>query len=166
MTELTVVSCTADPNARSPPLERAPSTDDPAAHSLNTPQAERIYHKEIKMETDEHTRSLHSYFCDREFLNRMKALTDSKMIPGDSEVASTLMAKAVALVADGEPICIGLNDDNPLFILDPRLMGYFYGREPYQLDHTVEWLEELRVVLGTMAANLRSIRDRMETDAE
>ena len=118
------------------------------------------------MMTDEHTKMLHKAFLDPEFLNRMKSLPDDQMILGDSKVASTLMAKAVALVADGEPICIGLMDNNPLFILDPPVMGDCYGREPWQLDDTVEWLEELRGVLGTMATNLRSTRDRMETDAE
>ena len=75
------------------------------------------------------------------------------------------MAKAVALVADGELICVGVADSNPLFILDPPVMGYCYGREPWQLDHTVEWLEELREILGTMASNLRAIRQRMGANA-
>ena len=44
-------------------------------------------------------------------------------------------------------------------------MGYCYGREPWQLDHTVEWLEELREILGTMASNLRAIRQRMGANA-
>ena len=104
-------------------------------------------------------------FYDSEFLNHMKDSSFEKMIDGDSEAPSMLMSKVVALIADGEPICIGLCDSNPLYILDPPVMGYYYGREPWQLDHTVEWLEELREILGTMASNLRIIRNRMEADA-
>ena len=44
-------------------------------------------------------------------------------------------------------------------------MGYCYGHERWQLDDTVDWLEKLRVILGMMASNLRTIRDRMEADA-
>ena len=120
------------------------------------------------MKTDIHTKILHKNHCDLEFLNLMKSLPFSEMLPGDasdSDAPSTLMAKAAALVAAGEPICIGLYAYNPLFILDPALMGYYYGRKPDQLDHTVQWLEELRLILGTMASNLRTIRDRMEASA-
>ena len=117
------------------------------------------------METDEYTKILHKAFYDPEFLNRMKSTSFDKMVDGDSEAPSMLMAKVVALVADGEPICIGLCDSEPLYILDPEVMGYYYGREPWQLDCTVEWLEELRVILGTMASNLRTIRERMAANA-
>ena len=117
------------------------------------------------MKTDIHTKMLHKAFYDYEFLSLMKSSSFEKMIDGDSEAPSMLMAKVVALVAAGEPICIGLCDSEPLYILDPPVMGYYYGREPWQLDCTVEWLEELRVILGTMASNLRTIRDRMKADA-
>jgi hypothetical protein len=104
-------------------------------------------------------------FYDSEFLNHMKDSSFEKMIDADSEAPSMMMAKVAALVASGEPICIGLMDGDPLLILDPPMMGYYYGREPWQLDHTVELLEELRVILGTMASNLRTMRDRMEANA-
>ena len=114
------------------------------------------------MKTDSQTQMLKEAFYDCEFLKRMKSSSFEKMIDGDSEAPSMLMAKVVALVAEGEPICIGLCESEPLYILDPEVMGYYYGREPWQLDCTVEWLEELRMILGTMASNLRTIRDRME----
>lgn len=118
------------------------------------------------METDISTKMLHKSFYNREFLERMKGSSFEKMIDGDSEAPSMLMAKAIALVEEGEPVCIGLCDNEPLYLLDPEMMGYYYAREPWQLDHTVDWLEELRVILGTMASNLRVIRDRMEANAD
>ena len=117
------------------------------------------------MESDEHTKMLHEAFYDPEFLNHIKSSSFDEMVDGDSEAPSMLMAKVVALVAAGEPICMGLCDSNALYILDPPVMGYYYGREPWQLDCTVQWLEELRVILGTMASNLRTMRDRMEANA-
>ena len=99
-----------------------------------------------------------------EFLNEMRTLPDSEMITGDSAAPSNLLSMASALIASGEPICIGLEDNDPLLVVDPRMMGYFRGREPYQLAHTAEWLEELAEFLSTMAANLQEIRKQMEND--
>ena len=117
------------------------------------------------MQTESQTQMLKEAFYDPEFLSLTRSSSFDKMIDGDSEAPSMLMAKVVALVAAGEPICIGLCDSNPLYILDPPEMGYYYGREPWQLDHTVEWLEELREILGTMALNLRAIREHMGANA-
>ena len=58
-------------------------------------------------------------------------------------------------VADGEPVCIGLYDDQAEMTLDPTLMGYCLGTESWQIEHTIEWLEELRELFGAMAENLR-----------
>ena len=74
---------------------------------------------------------------------------------------SYLFLQVVALIADGDPVCIGLYDNNPAMILEPASMGYFLGREHWQVQHTIEWLQELRDLLGTMAENLRTIRQTM-----
>ena len=107
---------------------------------------------------------LSAYGDNKQFLNQMKALPASEMVPGDSSAPSTLMGMAAALIASGEPICIGLQDGNPLRVVDPPMLGYFYGTEPYQLEHTAVWLEELGEVLGVMALNLREIRKQMENE--
>ena len=113
------------------------------------------------METDSSTTLQAISDGNSQLLTQVKALPDSEMIPGDHTVPSTMMARAASLIASGEPICIGLMDDNPLFILDPEVMGYYLGREPWQLEHTAGWLEELGEFLGTMASNLREIRKQM-----
>lgn len=166
---MTVLSlCVTHSRSPSRGRERRPVTNstrrgntDPITF-IEPPQSERI---KLLMQADSQTQMLHKAYYDREFLNHMKSSSFEKMIVGDSEAPSMLMSKVVALIADGEPICIGLMDSNPLFILDPPVMGYYYGREPSGLDHTVQWLEELRVILGTMASNLRTMRDRMEANA-
>ena len=121
--------------------------------------------KEKRMRTRRLAWFLQSAYGDnKQFLNQMKALPASEMVPGDSSAPSTLMGMAAALIASGEPICIGLQDGNPLLVVDPPMMGYFYGTEPYQLEHTAVWLEELGEILGAMALNLREIRKQMEND--
>ena len=57
------------------------------------------------MQTDSQTQMLNEAFYDSEFLNYMKSSSFEKMIDGNSEAPSMLMAKVVALIADGEPIC-------------------------------------------------------------
>ena len=113
------------------------------------------------MHTDPLTESLRGADLDTDkFLQELKLMPDTEMIPGSRESAWRMMARAAVLIADGEPICLGILDDDALYIIDPDAIGYFRASEPWQLDHTIGWLEELQGFFATMTASLKEIRAR------
>ena len=100
-----------------------------------------------------------------DFLNRLKGLEEYDSIGGadGTEAPVTLFERAAILISRGEPVCLLLQEHIAPYMVDPEVMGYYYGRTDDDFEYTIGFLEEMCEILTCMATNLRITHTRMKS---